>query len=297
MANEHIDQLILILGKRLVSNRLTDEGVSRVVAAVDFLKQPSSASTAVGFCGGVSANQTIPEAMALFAEFRRQSTHLTSPLCTSAFFFDITSGNTIQNMENISRELLESGLIQKGDSLKIRLVSSDYHLERIIKIQQQMDEQGLPRILKEKGRSLGIDVTIPYNLSSHIVAPYPYMMPLGHIYTQVDRLTIYRVYLEGIVASVFTGNLDEIRKAPYDETVQAINEIRKTISQNSDFLGRRPPVIESAVTSLEEIINKTNADTLKEDVVAHLAFYDSILTMLNQYVDPERTIEGKWWRN
>ena len=53
-----INNLLIVLGKRLNENELTEEGISRVDALVKYLVESlnleSHSSTAVAFCGGVT---------------------------------------------------------------------------------------------------------------------------------------------------------------------------------------------------------------------------------------------------
>jgi len=239
--------------------------------------------------------QKVPEAMAMFAEYRKRRERLPNTLVTGPHFFDTTSGNSIQNIQNIGRELIESGLAQKGDHLNVNLASTDYHVERIIKIQQQMNEQGLLRVLEKTGQRLGIKIEIQRNMDAHVAAPFPYRTDLGRIYVEVDRLTIYRVYLEGVVKSAFKRELSRVRSQPRKEAVQAIDSIRSTVARKKAFGKRRSQFILSSVSVIESIIDKTSATAEKSDVASLLVLYDRTLTMLNRYVDPEGSIEGQWW--
>ncbi len=291
-----IDQLVLILGKRLVNNRITTEGAARVRALLAHLSGADLSRTVLGFCGGTSPKQPKPEALALFEEYHHQCAEGPAAPQPRDILFDTTSSNTIQNIENISKELVATKLVRKDEELRVKLVTSDYHLERIVKIQQQMDERGLLRILIAEAAKQGIQIKLPYEVPEHVGAAYPHSSPLGKLYRQVDRLTIYRVYLEGLVYNSFVDRPpSEVRPQPCDEAMQAINFIEDQINSGCQLSGRRPEPIRSALASLKLAISETPAEVPVDGIWEHLAFYDTGLTLLNRYLDPETLLNQKWW--
>lgn len=58
-----VNYLLIVLGKRLNENKLTDEGISRVDALVEYLAEllveESNQQTAVAFCGGVDRKSVV----------------------------------------------------------------------------------------------------------------------------------------------------------------------------------------------------------------------------------------------
>ncbi|MCW0469949.1 YdcF family protein [Vibrio chagasii] len=82
------------------------------------------------------------------------------------------STNTVENIQNLAAEMIESGLFTRGQGVKITFVSNDYHLQRIFEIQTLMDEQGLLKVLVEKCSALGEPQIDHRNLEAHVAVPY-----------------------------------------------------------------------------------------------------------------------------
>ncbi|MGU3846940.1 YdcF family protein, partial [Vibrio diabolicus] len=65
-----LDNVVIVLGKRLVNSRLTVEGVTRVEALSNVIASLPTERTAIIFCGGLTQGQRISEADAMYSYFK-----------------------------------------------------------------------------------------------------------------------------------------------------------------------------------------------------------------------------------
>ena len=286
-----INHLLIVLGKRLNENKLTDEGVSRVDALVEYLAVKANLKTAVAFCGGVTKGQTISEADAMHQYFRELEAQREHPFNLGAILLDQRSTNTVENIQNLASEMIESGLFTHGQSVQVTFVSNDYHLQRIFEIQSIMDEQGLLKVLVEKCSALGVELQIDRKLDAHVAVPYPHQSPQGQLFLLMDVLTTYRVYLEGVCAGVFERDLESVRREPERLSLEALIAVKELVGRASHC-----EIVDSLVPVLERCIKQTSVSCDIKKVREYLALLDTNLTLLNRYLDPESDHTHRWWR-
>ncbi|WP_135457535.1 YdcF family protein [Vibrio echinoideorum] len=290
-----INHLLIVLGKRLNENKLTDEGISRVDALVEYLAEllveESNQQTAVAFCGGVIKGQTTSEADAMHRYFRTLESQREYPFSLVATLLEQSSTNTVENIQNLASEMIESGLFTRGQSLKVTFVSNDYHLQRIFEIQSLMDEQGLLKILVEKCSALGVELQIDRQLEAHVAVPYPHQNTQGQLFLLMDVLTTYRVYLEGVSAGTFKRDLELVRGEPERLSSEALIAVKELVEGASHF-----DIVDSLLPVLERCIQQTSVGTDIKKVREYLALLDTNLTLLNRYLDPESDLTHRWWR-
>ncbi|WP_299693133.1 YdcF family protein [uncultured Vibrio sp.] len=316
-----IEHLIIVLGKRLNRNQLTDEGVSRVDALVDYLKVESNRQTAVAFCGGVTKGQSISEADAMHKYYLRLESQLSPSFTLGAMLLEQLSTNTVENIQNLASQMIETGLFVCGQSVKVTFISNDYHLQRIFEIQALMDEQGLLKVLIEKCSELGVNLKINRQLAAHVAVPYPHQNIQGQLFLLMDALTTYRVYLEGVSAGVFKRDLQRVRQQPERLSLDALAVAKLLVEK--EIANRAAVETESVATAfvkqsgfqegsvgpssyldivgsllplLTHCIQQTPADTGIHKVREYLALLDTNLTLLNRYLDPESDHTPRWWR-
>ncbi|EGQ9768345.1 YdcF family protein [Vibrio alginolyticus] len=275
-----LDNIVIVLGKRLVNNRLTSEGITRVEALSCRTASLPIERTAIVFCGGVTQGQSVSEAEAMYAYFRALNTDSVNPFPERHILLETESLNTFQNMRYVSQVLCKSGLFElwSGHPVEVILLSNDYHLERIIDIQNLMDEQGLLRVLKSDCESMGVTLNIPLDISKHISVPYPHKGLMAETFLLLDELTTYRVYLEGVKHGVFFRDLSIVRKKPL---MIARDAIHKLLSL---------PLDKEALQHIEEMKKAVEMTALDESVGAAekaLSIFHPILTALNRRFDPE----------
>ncbi|WP_270944800.1 YdcF family protein [Vibrio parahaemolyticus] len=275
-----LGNVVIVLGKRLVNNQLSAEGISRVEAlAAKILEMPME-NTALIFCGGKTQGQSISEADAMYAYFQTLNTSLAKPFPTSQILLENRSLNTFENMRNAAKVLCESGLfpLPSQAAVEVILLSNAYHLERILEIQTLMDEQGLLRVLKSQCASVGLDLHISLDIQKHISVPYPHQGPLAEAFLLLDELTTYRVYLEGVKSGAFQRDLTSVRAQPLLRAKQAINQLRA--------LPLEMDVVQQ-IAEMKKAIEMTAFDESVATAERALEVFHPILTALNRRLDPE----------
>ncbi|HGS5736860.1 YdcF family protein [Vibrio parahaemolyticus] len=275
-----LGNVVIVLGKRLVNNQLSAEGITRVEAlAAKILEMPME-NTALIFCGGKTQGQSISEADAMYAYFQTLNTSLAKPFPTSQVLLENRSLNTFENMRNAAKVLCESGLfpLPSQAAVEVILLSNAYHLERILEIQTLMDEQGLLRVIKSQCASVGLDLHISLDIQKHISVPYPHQGPLAEAFLLLDELTTYRVYLEGVKSGAFQRDLTSVRAQPLLRAKQAINQLR-ALPLEMDVLQQ--------IAEMKKAIEMTAFDESVATAERALEVFHPILTALNRRLDPE----------
>ncbi|EGR3452688.1 YdcF family protein [Vibrio parahaemolyticus] len=275
-----LGNVVIVLGKRLVNNQLSAEGITRVEAlAAKILEMPME-NTALIFCGGKTQGQSISEADAMYAYFQTLNTSLAKPFPTSQILLENRSLNTFENMRNAAKVLCESGLfpLPSQATVEVILLSNAYHLERILEIQTLMDEQGLLRVIKSQCASVGLDLHISLDIQKHISVPYPHQGPQAEVFLLLDELTTYRVYLEGVKSGAFQRDLTSVRAQPLLRAKQAINQLR-ALPLEMDVLQQ--------IVEMKKAIEMTAFDESVATAERALEVFHPILTALNRRLDPE----------
>lgn len=272
----NINSVVLVLGKRLVSDQLTGEGRSRVEALAKKMASLDSETTAIVFCGGVAQGQQVSEAMAM-RDYLQQLLPL-SILESYQILLEDQSQNTIENLANAANKLKQSLTLPHQQPLRLILLSNDYHLKRIFQIEKLMAEQGLLNAMRHRCRMLGLDITITNQPSQHWAVPYPHDGARARGFLLLDELTTYRVYLEGVVASVFKRPLIKVRAKPYQIARQALSRLKA-----SDFEEQ----IQNSLTQIEQAIENTPPEVDTQCCETYLTLLDCHLTALNRRIDPE----------
>lgn len=273
----NISNVVLILGKRLRSNQLTPEGVSRVQGLLKLLEQVNVQETAFVFCGGVTDGQTTSEAEAMYQQFLRFLP--ASETLPPNILIESQSTNTIENIQNAADKLVESQLCRVGQRINVTFVSNDYHLKRIFEIQSLMDEQGLLRVLHQRCEQSGLLLSISLDLSQHCAVDYPHCGKAGRAFLLVDELTTYRVYLEGVKNGVFQRDLAEVRALPLRFALDALEGLK---AMQLDVKSVQ------AIGKIERAVAKTTPGVCDQVFVEQLGILDANLTWLNRQLDPER---------
>ncbi|MBR9874892.1 MAG: YdcF family protein [Vibrionaceae bacterium] len=280
-----LDNVVIVLGKRLVKNKLSPEGISRVKALVTALGSMSMENTALLFCGGKTQGQDIAEADAMFSYFQTLNNELLRPFPENQVLIENRSLNTLQNMNNAAAELCNSGLFQAAkyyqSPIRVTLVSNDYHLERIIDIQTLMDEQGLLSVLKTRCASMGLVLTIPLDIDKHISVPYPHHGVSSEAFLLLDELTTYRVYLEGVIRGVFTQDLAAVRAKPLHIAQTAIEKLEMLPLDHESLKNIEAIKKAVAMTALDDNLNV---------VQRALDILHPLLTVMNRTIDPESAL-------
>tara|TARA_Y100001956_G_C4121008_1_gene187404 strand:- start:1324 stop:2148 length:825 start_codon:yes stop_codon:yes gene_type:complete len=268
--------VIIVLGKRLVCDQLTEEGISRVDALPELLERFDADKTALVFCGGVTEGQTVSEAEAMFERY--EQLNVVDGARPRALIIENESTNTIENVQNAAIKLIESGVCTANSEVKVCLVSNDYHLKRLFQIQRLMNEQGLIKVLVDRCQAAGLLLRVELDESEHCSVTYPHQGRKAAQFLALDELTVYRVYLEGAVSGKLTQPLGSVRQEPYKIAKRALEFLLTT---TEDMASR------AQITLLDDIVTSTDEQVSKEELNAKLSTFHKELTALNRLLDPE----------
>lgn len=278
------NHVVIVLGKRLFANQLTEEGRSRVEALVAALSEGAlDKQCLIAFCGGVTQGQTRSEASAMLEHFTLLCQQQGVTVAPERILLEEQSTSTVENILQVSRVLIESGACQRGSQLNVTFVSNDYHLQRIFEIQQSMDEQGLLRVLRERCAALGAELAISYRLQDHLSVPYPHHGPQAELFLLIDELTPYRVYLEGVARGVFQRPLAEVRALPLQSATRALMRIGAIIAPRAEYAA-----LNFDFARLQGWIGDTPPEANIESVKAIARVFNQQLISLNRQLDPEQ---------
>lgn len=274
----NVKQVILVLGKRLVNSRLSAEGRSRVDALASFATRFDFSESAVAFCGGTLAGQKMSEAQAMAQRFDTHFPSLALSIPPAHIILEDRSRNTVENIENAAHQLITAGLCSTHQTVDFSLVSNDYHLARIIEIQKMMPEQGLLSTLEQRCQKAGLAVSISLEQSKHCSVRYPHVGEQAQAFLLLDELTNYRVYLEGVVAGVFTRPLERVRAQPHRIAEQAMLQLFAL-----DCCQR----YRAQLSRLSAIITQSSTERSAALIKPLLLEFHPLLTQLNRQFDPE----------
>lgn len=107
-----LDNIVIVLGKRLVNNRLTSEGITRVEALSCRTASLPTERTAIIFCGGVTQGQSVSEAEAMYAYFRTLNADSVNPFPERHILLETESLNTFQNMRYVSQVFVQKWVVR-----------------------------------------------------------------------------------------------------------------------------------------------------------------------------------------
>lgn len=296
-----MQKLLVVLGKRLSNDTLTLEGRSRVEALVSHLVETQDTQLIVAFSGGVTFGNTQSEARAMYDYFLELSNQLETQLVYRAIILEEESQSTVQNIQNVAEKVVKSELFTKGMQLELQFLSNDYHLLRMMQIQQWMDEQGLLRLLKSRIEQVGISVVVSHDILDHLTVAYPHDSLNGEIFLKIDDLTPYRVFLEGVVANAFQRDLLDVVQPSQQLALEALAFLNVLESKSAEFplLAQLLPVLESLISSSYQEILEADFQDRKPNsqlICSFLAALDTNLTLLNRYTDPEIEHSPGWWK-
>lgn len=181
--------VVACLGKRLVNDVITEEYVARVqrlIEAITVLQGAGHEIVLVGFSGGRRPPNTRTEAEAGMKYFIESLDQNQRAMLAERIFVDPHAENSIQNAENISDELREQEIDAR--TVNLVLVSSDYHVDRILMVDRLMPLQSLCAQLRSIVGSVSF-FRAPFTLGN---------WPHRNLYLLKDLLTVVRVNIEGI---------------------------------------------------------------------------------------------------
>ncbi|ROV59646.1 YdcF family protein [Vibrio ponticus] len=276
---ENVSEVVLVLGKRLKDDKLTLEGQSRVAMLASTLSEVTQRDPiAIVFCGGTQSDQSVSEADAMRHYFEHNFATQSKRLCYAAVLVEDQSTTTVENLLNALKTLIESQLCAVEGTFRIKLVSNDYHIARILEVETLLPEQGLIGQCQRAAKKAGLTLDIPLERNWHASAQYPYRCESSQAFLLVDQLTTYRVYLEGVVNHAYERPLESVREEVCIKAIKSISKLRQfEVMQPHDHCLMR----------LEEIITLTPS-TAESAIVEPLSReFGQIVVSLRQRLDPE----------
>lgn len=272
------DHVVLVLGKRLVNNKLTREGKARVESVFEHIHGHLANQPLIIFCGGQWNGQVVSEALAMKDYFDTLCRLNKLSFPSNKLWVEERSTNTIQNFRNAANLLITQIDVSPSRMIEVKLASSDYHVERILEIQSLMKQQGLLSVFAEMCSKKSISVNVSPDVRNHILANYPYSIEESGLFLHIEKLTTYRVFLEGLIHSTHGYNGPDIE-----------NNVRQAVNSSIALLREKKYESEygSEFQALLTVFDNTGSKTPLSEVKGGLKLFHHTLTTLNRRLDPE----------
>ncbi|WP_070966120.1 YdcF family protein [Vibrio sonorensis] len=274
--------IVMVLGKRLVDEKLTLEGQSRAELLIRASQEFNPNNTLVLISGGKAPTDEMSEAKAIY-----QQANAEKSLEKFTVLLEEDSQTSIENMKFSAELLINSGLLVTEGVIELILLSNDYHLERIFQIQQLLNEQGLLKHLRERMKAAGLQLSLSNQLEHHLTANYPYASDRSKAFLLLDTLTIYRVFIEGTVRGAFKMPNKALGEIPYSMALESMGELTTTV--------RQTPCLQTYASDIARLEKDIRSLGMLEQGVspATLTLLDQFskrLTRLNRLLDPDKAI-------
>ncbi len=231
-----INNIIMVLGKRLINNRLTQQGKARVEWLLQHLNQFNPEHTLIMFCGGLTHDQHISEAQAMADFFNEQLVVRDMHWPLNRWCLEDNSTSSVENFYFAAKVLTQHPDV-KPDALPlhITLLSNDYHLERILSIQRYLPEQGLVRFLQMELAAHSIQAQVSLRRQDHLSVDYGYHSNQATLFLCVEQLTPFRVYLEGVLHGNIDNQNAHLGQFMLEEAKQTVQAMLMLIAENPEL--------------------------------------------------------------
>ncbi len=280
-----INSLIMVLGKRLIDNQLTPEGRLRVDKLIETLYHGVGTAPLVMFCGGLTDGQHRSEAQAMADYFAECVAHNALP--ADALPSWLLEDNSTTSVENFyfAAKLLKQDPPVNSDSrapLHVQLLSSDYHLKRIFAVQDAIPSQGMLTYFKDTLASQGLEIKLSNNIGDHLSVASPYQGAQATLFLLTEQLTLYRVYLEGVLHGTVERLDQPLASRLLDDAKQTLAAMQVLTAQHGAlrFAKRH-------VAKLDKALNAFSTPLSKTQLGAQLTAFHQPLKALNLASDPD----------
>ena len=284
-----INKVIMVLGKRLINNQLTPEGRLRVERLVDALAHHRDTTPLIMFCGGLSDGQHRSEAQAMadyFSECVRKNALLNTAL--PPWLLEDSSTTSVENFYFAAKLLKRDPRIRSYHSqpIQIQLLSTDYHLKRIFDVQRIMPSQGMLTFFKDTLLAQGIEVSISSDLSDHLNVVNPYQGAQATLFLLTQQLTLYCVYLEGVLHRTVDPLDDALEEPMFKDAEQIIAAMQTLIAQYGTlrFAKRYVSKLHKALKTFSPPLNRIQLS-------AQLSEFHRPLKLLTLACDPDMAFD------
>lgn len=285
----HSKTLIAVFGKRLINSTITREGLSRIIKLVDYLKKAidKEEDIIITFTGGLFEEYGVSESETFLSTYYRYLYERQSDfpqIISYPVRLDLKSTNTVENVHNIIELLKKEGSLKPGTNLVVKLCSSGYHLDRLMKIHDLIPPRSILSIFDtdEFLEKTKISVRLA-DRSEHLSATQDiFTKPQGELYTTIDRLTLFRVYMEWIIDLSYNKKNELLTRTIEMKdpkiSIEIENEVEQYIEDCINSLNRQ-----KKIDICEKIYNDTKLCFRKIDDLLSLGKFNNI---------PVETIRG-----
>lgn len=275
-------ELWAVLGKRLNQHQLTQEGRDRVDWLISELlsSKVNSAELCLAFCGGRTQGQAHTEAARLRDYFHQRLAEHGRQWPDSELLLEEHSTNTRENISELSRLLQHQGRLQAGDHLHLRLLSSEHHLQRIYDVQQWLPEQGLLGLIEQDCQAAGIQL---HWSARTLGAPYSFSGWRADGYLHLQSLTLYRVYLDAVLANNIKRSLARARATPLAVAQQALAQLQR-LAQDP----QAPSWFVAILQLLRQLVEHSAPECTQAELSAQHALLEHNFRWLSHWLDPDQ---------
>jgi len=184
---------VAVLGKRIIEGKISEEYASRIKRLEEHLQVLNP--DLVIFSGGKNGDNAHSEAEAGYRHF----TLLNPGFPAEKVYCEEESKNSKENFKNILSYLSNLPAVRKGnfglENIELDVVSQDYHIRRIKKVEKFFPKVSLLNPLKRKKlRYRFLEVPCPYIDSKNETEKWQ-----AGLYFEFDDMTLTEVNLEGIM--------------------------------------------------------------------------------------------------
>jgi uncharacterized SAM-binding protein YcdF (DUF218 family) len=311
--------LIAVFGKRLIEDVITKEGLSRIIALVDYLNNAHAAKDdiIITFTGGRIDRHDISESETFRSTYyrylyERQANF--SQIISHPVRLDRKSTNTVENVQNIIEMMKNEGALEPGINLIVKLCSSGYHLDRLMAIHDLLPPKSILSIFETDELLEKTKTSVKLaGRNEHLRAFEDILVrSRGELYTAIDKLTLFRVLMEWAIDNVRrieSKTLTESKLALHlEKCIKELNEqqgfdaCEKVFDETNLCFKRINHLLSANVLTdipVEMIagVIKVMSDTVDRcrknhtNLIHEYNLFNRLLTDINRVVDPDEKVD------
>ncbi len=280
-------ELWVLLGKRLINNDISGEGLARVrFLAAQLAQAPEGCLLAI--CGGIMPGSQVREADCFWRHCQGLLLEQGLHWPRERLILENRSTSTKENLQYLAGLLLRHPRLAQQAQLRLRLVSSEHHLQRILGIQQRFPRRGLLLQLQNSLGRAGINAQIGGSIENHLPAPYPYQGTRAQAYLELQQLTHWRVYLDLLLLDPRAMDRQqgtEVRAM----TAQSLNRLEHLTQQGPSDPGE----LRAAIHSLQALLQQSSSLSGPEQLQQLRQQVEAIFQQLSRELDPDQDLTSQ----